>query len=638
MSQALASGKIGSLELKNRLLMAPVKTAFGGLDAKVTAKLLAYYRRRAAGGAAAIVVEPLFVDSAGKEHPRQLGVDEDDKVEGLARLVEAIHSEGSLAVAHLNHAGRAANPKASGKTPEAPSALPCASTGAQAEAMPRERIQEVVEAFRQAARRVREAGFDALEVQSGLGYLLAQFLSPATNHRTDEYGGDEHGRRRFVGEVLGAVREGAGGLPTWVRMSATEHTRLGLTLEDGKALAQWLQDQGAAALHVVSGSACDTPPWYFQHMSMPPGVNAELAREIKQVVDIPVIAAGRMGDPEEMERVLGEGWADFVALGRPLVADPDIPRKLAEGHPELVLRCGACLQGCLMGVKSGQGIQCIVNPELGRESEPVQPVEVPKRVVVVGAGPAGLTAARVAARRGHRVVLLERSRERLGGQFALAHLAPGKQRLKKVLDSLVTLTEHAGAGIERGVEADVSHVLSRQPDVVVVATGAVPVIPNIPGLENPLTGEDVLTGRREPGTRVLIIGGGLVGVEAAEYLVSRGREVTIVEMLQDIARDMEPVMRKLTLKRLPTLAITVLTETVVTELHPDGTATVRQPSGERTIGPFDDVVVAVGTRPRDELSEKLRQAGVEVHVVGDALETAQVFGAVQSAWKVARSL
>ncbi len=629
---------MGPTKAKNRLVMAPVKTAFGSLQGTVTDKLIAYYMRRAQGGVGAIIVEPLFVDPAGKEHPKQLGIDADDKIEGLSRLVDAIHAEGALAIAHVNHAGRAANPKASGQKPEAPSSMVCNTTGATSEEMTLERIKEIVSEFAAAARRARQAGFDAVELQTGLGYLVSQFLSPRTNHRKDDYGGSKENRLRFLSEVVAAMQSELGDeVALTARMSATEQTEGGLTIDDGKELAQWLQEHGVSALHVVSGSACDSPPWYYQHMAMPPGANAKLAREIRSAVQIPVVAAGRMGDPAEIEQVIGNGWADLVALGRPLVADPDLPRKMKDSHPELVLQCGGCLQGCLMGVKSGAGIQCIVNPELGLEGEPVQPATEPKSVLVVGGGPAGLTAARTAAERGHRVTLLERNEETLGGQFALAHLAPGKQAMKRTLDSLIRIARQSGAAIRTGEEAQVDRILADKPEVVVVATGAVPAIPKIPGMDHPLTGEDVLTKKVKPGHKVLVIGGGLVGIETAEFLAEQGHEVTVVEMLGDIARDMEPIMRKITMLRLPKLPITILTETLVEAIE-GSMAKVKDPSGTRTIGPFDSVVVAVGTRSDDSLSDALRQAGLEVHIVGDASDLGQIFGAVQSAWKVARAL
>ena len=630
------SSSIGSMQLANRLLMAPVKTGFGAPDGTVTEQQTAYYRRRAEGGVAAIIVEPCYVDSAGKEHPRQLGIDADHQVSGLRRLVDAIHAGGARAIAHLNHAGRAANPKASGRAPEAPSEIVCPTTGATALPMDTARIRDIVEAFAAGARRAREAGFDAVEVQCGLGYLVAQFLSPRTNRRTDEYGGDDERRERFARDVVAAMREALGSeIPLLARISATENAEGGLGIDDARRLARRLSDWGAAALHVVSGSACDSPPWYYQHMSLPEGANQSLAGQITEVVDLPVVVAGRLGDPKHIEAVLDLGQASYVALGRPLVADPDLPRKLAAGHPEQVLACGSCLQGCLASVKAGKGIGCIVNPEVGHEGEPEEPAGTPRHLVIVGGGPAGLTAAIVAGRRGHRVTLLERAE--LGGQFALAPNAPGKATMQRPLQALLRQATHAGADIRAGTQATMPLLEQLAPDAVVLATGASPVMLDVPGLQDAVTGNEVLAGKADTGERVLVIGGGLVGIEVAEYLATRGKRVTIVELLDDIARDMEMITRKMTMKRLANLPVEIRTGTAITQFA-DAMATVRTEQGSESIGPFDSVVMAVGIRPNRELHEPLSKSGIEMHVVGDALEAGQIMGAVRSAWRVARSL
>jgi 2,4-dienoyl-CoA reductase-like NADH-dependent reductase (Old Yellow Enzyme family)/thioredoxin reductase len=620
--------------VRNRLALAPVKTFFGTPDGKVSKRHLAYYRRRAEGGVGLVISEPLFVDVAGKEHPKQLGADRDDQIPGLQDLVQAVHDAGAGALAHLNHAGLAANPKASGRPPEAPSIAPCPPSEAEPTVLSSERVKELVRAYADAARRVCEAGFDGVEVQCGLGYLIAQFLSPRCNRRSDEYGAVGDNRWRFAREVIEAVREAIGTeCVLCARLSADEKIDGGLALDDGLELARHLEQWGADAIHVVSGSKCGSPPWYFQHMALPEGVNERLAGKVKQAVTVPVLVAGRLGEPDRIRQVLGQGLADMVALGRPLVADPDLPRKIEEGRENEIMRCGSCLQGCLARMKAGGELGCSINPEVGREGAPAAAADIHQRVVVVGGGPAGMQAALSARRQGHHVILLERQNT-LGGQYALAPLAPGKRLMERPLLSMVRAVESSGIDIETGVEATADDVLALQPDLVVVATGSRPLTLPAPGLEDALSAAEVLTGARDVGQRVLVVGGGTVGIEVAEWLAARGREVAVVEVLAEVARDMETMARVMTMKRLKDLPVTVHAETELLRIS-DGEVTVRRPPAgdEQSLGHFDSVVVSVGQKPYDPLSEALRNAGVRVIAVGDAVTPGQVFDATHSAYQ-----
>jgi 2,4-dienoyl-CoA reductase-like NADH-dependent reductase (Old Yellow Enzyme family)/thioredoxin reductase len=623
--------KIGPVSVKNRLAMAPVKTGFGGLDGLVDPQHVAYYGRRAAGGVGIVIVEPLSVDPKGREHPRQLAAYRDDVIGGLSRLVKTIHEHDSLAFAHLNHAGRAANPKAIGGPPEAPSAVACPATGATPEPMSTERIEEVLDAYQKAALRAREAGFDGIELQLGLGYLPAQFLSPRTNLRADEYGPEGNARWRFVRELVSGVRTVVGDQTALMaRISAEEKVDGGLGLDEARELAGRLQPWGVDSVHVVTGSACDSPPWYYQHMALPDGVNENLAARIRSSVSIPVIVAGRLGDPARIHQVLSERMADAVALGRPLVADPDLPRKMHEGREDEIIACGACLQGCLAKVKAGGPIGCIVNPGIGREARRLfSPTADGMRLVVVGGGPAGMEAALEARRAGFAVTLIER-RDELGGQFRFAPLTVGKQAMIRPLTSLIRAVEQSGTDILRGVEATVDTILDLGPDHVVVATGSRPIEPPINGLRDPLTAGEVLTGARDVGHRVLILGGGLVGIEMAEHLAAAGHEVVVVELLEEVARDMETITRKMTLRRLQELPVTIHTKTRLARMRGDEAFVSGGKKGPaKSIGHFDSVVVAIGQRAHDPLSKELEAAGVAVTVVGDAREPRQIFDATQ---------
>jgi len=623
--------RIGPKVVPNRLALAPVKTALGGKDGMASPHHVAYYRRRAAGGAGLIIVEPLFIDPAGREHPRQLGAHLDGVVQGLRQIVDAVHERGSLAFAHLNHAGRAANPKAIQGFPEAPSPIPCPATGTTPRELTAGRIATLIQAYATAAGRARKAGFDGVELQLGLGYLPAQFLSPRTNRREDAYGCTGENPWRFVDELVAAVRDALGdSMALTARLSADEKVEGGLVIEDAVRLARRLEEAGVHGLHVVTGSACDSPPWYYQHMALPAGVNEGLAARIRSAVSIPVIVAGRLGDPDRIREVLEMGMADMVALGRPLLADPDLPRKMREGREDEIMGCGACLQGCLGKVKGGGPIGCIVNPGIGHDDEPIAAAPaVGACLVVVGGGPAGMQAALSAHRAGYRIVLFEKS-DALGGQFTFAPMTTGKDAMHRPFESLVRAVVRSDVDVRTGVEATVERIIELEPDRVIVATGSQPVIPPIPGLDDPLTAEQVLTGRRKAGPRVLILGGGLVGVEIAEQLARQGSRVAVVELLEDIARDMEPVTRKMTLKRLEGLPVEVHTRTRLVRLE-NGEAFVmaRDADQETSLGRFDSVLVSVGQRAHDPLSEELRRAGIPVDVCGDARTPGQVFDATQ---------
>ena len=626
---------LGPAALPNRLVLAPVKTALGGPDGQVTDRHIAYYRKRAEGGVGLLILEPCFVDSAGREHPKQLAAHENGVIPGWRRLIEAIHAEGALVFAHLNHAGRAANPKVVGEALEAPSAVACDTTGAVPRPMSPERILEVLDAYAGAAARAREAGFDGVELQLGLGYLPAQFLSARTNQRTDEWGA-EAGRWRFIDEVVARVREAIGpDLALCTRFSAEEKVDGGLGLEDAVQLGLRVKDAGVDALHVVTGSACDSPPWYYQHMALPGGVNEDLAAIIRDQVALPVLVAGRLGRPEVIRDIVESGQADAVALGRALVADPELPSKMREGREGEIMYCGACLQGCLAQVKSGKPIGCIINPEVGREVElPGTSLGEGRSLVVIGGGPGGLQAALTAHRAGFQVTLFE-AKEALGGLFTLAGLTTGKETMTRTCQSLVRAVLSSGIEVRTDVEATADLVLSLEAQRVIVATGSRPVEPPIPGLTDPLTAEEVLTGRRETGPRVLVLGGGLVGIELAEHLAVQGREVVVVELLEEVARDMEAISRKMTMKRLSSLPVTVLQRTRLLGIE-NGEAIVRGEGNEeeRTLGRFDSVVTAVGHRSYDPLSASLRAAGLSVEVIGDAEQPGQVLDATRAGWEV----
>ena len=619
---------LGSLSLPHRLLMAPVKTAMNRPGGRTTDAAAAYYTRLGRGGVALISMEPAAVAPDGAEHPFQVRLHDDAHVAEVRRLVDGVHAGGALAMVHLNHAGRAANPKVIGGAPVAPSAVPCPTSGATPTVLDEAHILDLIDAFAHAARRAREAGADALEVQTGHGYLVAQFLSPRTNHRDDGWGGSPEARLRFAREVL--TRVVAVGLPVVIRVSASEYVPDGLGPADLTPLLDLAAELGVVAVHAGNGSACDTPPWYYSHMSMPLAPQRQALEALRGLTSLPLIAAGRMGIAGRAEELLAAGVADAVALGRPLIADPDLPRKLLDGRSDEVLRCGGCLQSCLVHVKTKSPIRCLVNDWLG--AAPAAPAV--QRVLVIGGGPAGMGAAIAAGEAGHDVHLYE-SNDTLGGQLELAVRAPGKDLMRLVLDGLIGRVERSAVQVHTGTPATAALVRAVSPDHVVVATGSVHARPPIPGLAESTvhTASEVFTGAAV-GERVLVVGAGMIGMEVSEYLVRNGHEVVAVELLDELPQHVDPMGSTLSRKRLGAAErFSLHLGTRVEEISSDGLR-LRRGDEELTTAPVDTVVLAAGMRGDTGLAESLRGLGPQVHVIGDATGASKV----EDAWDAGRAL
>jgi 2,4-dienoyl-CoA reductase-like NADH-dependent reductase (Old Yellow Enzyme family)/thioredoxin reductase len=635
MPSAFEETYIGTMALSNRLIMAPVKTGYGNLAGEVTQRHINFYLRRAAGGVGLITPEPMYIHPSGKELSNQIGLHQDRLVDGLKRLTYAIHQAGAKVAAHLNHAGRMANPKTTHLPVVSASAVPCPATGLVPKALTRTEIKKYVDYYCQAAGRAKRAGFDAIELQFGHGYLVAQFLSLLVNKRTDDYGGSLENRLRFGLEVLKAVKSEVGAnFPVICRLSAKEYVPYGLTLKDSKRIAMALETAGADALHIGGGSTCESPAWYFQHSALPEKVFLADAMALKMVVSIPIIAVGRLGTPEKVKEALDIFGVDFVALGRPLIADPDFPLKMQNGNFNDICLCGSCLQGCLPMVKAGKGLSCVINPMVGREGEiHFSSTDKPRNVTVIGGGPAGLEAGIIAAARGHHVDLYEK--DELGGQFRLACKPPNKESMSVPYRNLLVQIRNQKVNIHLGRDVKAEDVIKQHPDVVVVSTGAEPIIPGIQGLERIeyTTAHEVLADKKSVGQKVLIIGGGMVGMETAELLAQHGKEITVIEMLDEIARDMEKITRALLMKRIQDLPIKVMTSTVVKSFEKEEVI-IEKDGKEEHLPKFDTVVFAVGTRPVDELSKPLRQHGLAVYTIGDAVAPRKVFEAIHEGFEV----
>lgn len=623
--------RIGPLRLKNRIVMPPMGT---GLDADglMNDAATAYYRRRAEGGVGTVIVEALLVDPATEgPEPR---IDGPECLPGLGRLVAELRPFDVTVGAQLLHPGRQV---LSGRL-VGPSAIPLNSVAPTPQELSVAEIEQIVGYFAEAAARAQRAGFDFVEIHGAHGYLPSDFLSPLANARDDAYGGGLERRARFPREIVGAIVERCGPeLPVFYRLSGEEAVPGGIVVEEAAATAAMLEREGAACISVSAGN------WRSLHVTLAPmfvprGHLVELAAQVRRAIQVPVIAVGRLDDPALARDAIATGSADLVAVGRGLIADPDWAVKATGGREEEIRPCIAC-NACVELVGSGGEIRCAVNPEVGRDHTwRLSPAAPPRRVAVVGSGPAGLEAARIARLRGHEVSLWERE-QRLGGKLEAAASAPSKGDVLRFRDYEVRTVERLGVEVHTGVQVTPEVFDREDPDVVVVATGAAALMPPIPGLD----GEDVHDAQAllcgevpiPAGERVAVIGGSATGCETAELLVGRGARVTVLEMADAIGAGIESITRRHLLRELRAAGVELLSGARVVAVEPG--AVVYELGGEERRLAADSVAVALGWRPR---GEELREAlgAREAVLVGDASRPADFVAAVNAGADAALAL
>ena len=628
--------QIGTMTLKNRLVMAPMATHYADENGAVTPRLINYYAERARGGVGLVITESGYVHPLGRGGLRRMGLHHDDLVPGFKKLVEAVHSEGAKIASLLHHAGRQINVAiVNGMYPVSASSIPAALEGIVPRTLKIAEIEELVEAFGQAARRSLAAGFDAVVIHAAHGYLIHQFLSPTSNTRQDRFGGNFVGRIRFLKEVVFRCREIVGrDYPLMVRISASEFIPGGLTLKDGQRIAWNLEKWGVDAIH-VSGGTHETQEMELQPMAIPRGCLVHLADGIKKLVRIPVATVGRIVEPLMAEEILQQGKADLITLGRALLADPEFPRKAREGKAEDIRPCIGCLQGCRDRLYQGQPIGCLVNPLAGFEAEyKLTPATLPRKVLIIGGGPAGLEAARVAALRGHSVTLWEKE-NRLGGQFHLASIPPGKGEIKSYVDYQIRQMRDLKVEVRLGQKMSADALARSGADVILLAAGASPSRPDIPGAdrENVLTAWEVLENPEKTGQKVLVVGGGAVGAETATFLADPKKEVTLIEMLKDLALDEERINRKLLLRRLGEKGVKVRVMTQAKAIGPEGVEV--EFNGRREILPADTVVLAIGVKANRELEESIKNLNVKIYTIGDCASPRKALEAIQEGFRAA---
>ncbi|MFZ0610969.1 MAG: FAD-dependent oxidoreductase, partial [Desulfobacterales bacterium] len=571
-------------------------------------------------GPAMVIMEACAVAPEGVVSENQARIDSDRLLEGLSRIAAAIKAEGAIPAIQIHHAGRQTSAKVIRRLPLAPSPLPCPAIRGDVEPLSDLQIQDLVEKFGAAAVRGREAGFELLEIHGAHGYLINQFLSRYSNIRQDGYGGDIAGRTRFAREIIAEIRHRIGpAFPISFKISAQEFVPDGLTVEESIDILKLLVAAGIDVVQVSAGND-STPEWISQPMFMEKACLAESAAAVKKALQIPVMAVGRINDPWTADRIIGEKMADLVCIGRGLMADPEMPIKAQEGRFDEIRTCIAC-NTCMQSIYRIGRLECLVNPALGREKEmQIVPTTKPKKVMVVGGGPGGLNAAWVAAKRGHEVHLYEKQ-PYLGGQLIPGSKTAYKREMQSLINFQKRQVELNGVICHLGEDVTAQTVQKENPDVVILATGSIPVLPSVEGIDaaSVVTFDKVLNGEVCEKKKTVVVGGGATGCEVAFHLSETGSPVTIVELMPKIGGDLEAVTKKLLVRKLGENNVRILTEHRLLRVN-SNSLVVAGPDGREQVIEAERVVVAIGIRPDDTIHRQITSLGYETHVIGDCLE------------------
>jgi len=633
-------GQIGTMLLKNRIVMAPISSNLAAEGGYVSDRMIFHYAERARGGTGLITVENVCIAYPLARHgAAQPRIDDDVFIPGLRRLTDAIHRGGAQATVELTHPGMNAGLRyIEGEIPVAASALPRPKDGLIPRELSEDEVVVVIEQYVDAARRARQAGFDAIELQACHGLLINQFLSPLTNKRQDAFGGGREDRCRFLVEIVTGIKRQVGSdFPVMVRLVAEDTIEGGVTLAEGRWFARRLEQVGADAIHPDYGLG--SKEMRLEPMPYPQAWRVHLAKEIREAVSIPVIAVGVIREPWVAERVLVAEEADFVALGRALNADPEWPNKARAGEVDAIRRCIGCNECVIARHVADAPLRCSLNAAVGQTEQAcrLDRTKSPKRVVVVGGGPAGMEATRVMALRGHRVTLYEQE-SRLGGMLHVAAVPPGKDKLSWIVEYFEHELSRLGVGLCLGEALDGEKVRALKPEVVIVATGARPDVPNIPGVDgtNVLLAQELLARRmRCTGLRFAIIGGGMLGLETAAYLAEQENQVTVLKRHETIGRNIEPLYRDYLLRQLKDHDVEIVSRVEVKAIDGDGAIVQHRDGGKRIIS-ADRVVLARGVTPANELAQEIE--ALHPIVVGDATQPGKIIDAIAEGFRSARSI
>lgn len=620
--------QIGPMTVANRFVMSPMGNNFANTDGTMSERSASYYGARAKGGFGLITFEATVVYKEAKGGPRKPCLYDDSTVSSFQAAIAACHQAGAKVSIQLQHAGPEGKTKITGYPLKAASAIPASCGRETPEAITKEELYRLIECYGDAAVRAKKAGADAVEIHCAHGYLVSTFISARTNKRVDEFGGSFENRMRLPKLIIENIRKKAGdSLAILCRINATDDVEGGQTAQDAAAVASYLEKEcGVDGLHLSRAvhlhDECMWAPSLIHG-----GFSADYVTEIKRAVSVPIITVGRYTEPQYAELMIAEGRADLVAFGRQSIADPEMPNKAKAGRLDLMNPCIGCLQGCVPNMFKGEPITCLVNPLAGREAD-FKPAQTKKNVMVIGGGPGGLYAAFTAAQRGHAVALYEKG-DILGGNMRLAAYPPGKGDITNMVRSYIAKCEEYGVKMVMNTEVTPAMVAEAKPDAVIVATGSNPLVLPIPGINDTgvIHAGDLLDGKAAVGKKVLVVGGGMVGCEVADFLGELGHEVSVIELRDQLGPDVIPEHRKFLMKDFDTYKVQGVTGAKVAQFFTDGVSYTLADGTEGRLEGFDNVVLAMGYRNNDTISEEIKKIVAETYVIGDAVKARKALDA-----------
>lgn len=662
--------KIGQIELKNRIVMPAMHLGYAK-ESFISDRMIDFYIERAIGGAGLLIIGGCHVHRLGMGLPSMIGIDDDKYVPGLTKLASKIHEADSNVKigAQLYHSGRYSMPFVIHDTPISSSPTYSKFSKTTPREMTHEDIKEAQEAFAAAAVRAKDSGFDSIEVCASAGYLVGQYLSPLVNKRKDRYGGDMESRLNFPLELIEIIREKIGNLTFGFRESGDDFMPGSLTYKDKPQIAKAYEKAGLDFINVTGGWHETKTPQITA--DVPPGAYSYLAENIKNAVSIPIFASNRINDPILAEEILMADKADCICFGRALIADPYLPNKALKGELRDIQYCVACNQGCFDNVFAAKPIQCLRNALVGNEQKyKLKKIDVAKRIMIIGAGPAGLEAARIARTRGHTVELFEKE-NKIGGLIHSVYMPPGRQTFEKMIDYYEYQIEKLGIDLHLNTNVTEQTIEKINPDVIIFATGTKPIIPNIPGTdnENVYFATDILERKAPLGKNIVIIGGGGTGIEVAIYVAKYGalkndalefltfynclepevalnmlykgnKKVTVLEMLPRAGSDIGKTTKWTLLGKCDKLGVKIITNVNINKIEKDKIFYSLPSQGDLEINGVDTFILATGVKPNNELFNQLKKSGKykKLLLIGDCKEPATILEAIHRGYRVANKI